>query len=66
MHRCNAADIFYKAFPLQRTNDNAISAETLFNLQYETMLNTLSDDCHIVRIIAIRVSTILFFFFPLK
>lgn len=55
MHRCNAADIFFKAFPLLRTDDNAIEAEKFFSMQFETMLANLTDDCHIVRIIAIRV-----------
>ncbi|KAK6635862.1 hypothetical protein RUM44_001116 [Polyplax serrata] len=54
MHRCNAADLLFKAFPLIRCEDNAIEAEKLFNMQYEAMLACLKDDCHIVRIIGIR------------
>lgn len=56
MHRCNAADLLFKAFPLIRCEDNAIEAEKLFNMQYEAMLACLKDDCHIVRIIGIRVN----------
>ncbi|KAL0269161.1 UNVERIFIED_CONTAM: hypothetical protein PYX00_006980 [Menopon gallinae] len=54
VHRCNAADLLFKAFPLQRPGDNVMDAERLFNQQYSAMISTLRDDCHIVRIIAVR------------
>lgn len=34
-----------------------MDAERLFNEQYAAMVSALRDDCHIVRIIAIRVRT---------
>lgn len=54
VHRCNAADVFFKAFPLERPNESVLEAERLFNEQFSTMEALLVDDCHIVRIIAVR------------
>jgi hypothetical protein len=55
IHRCNAAEVLLGMYPLEHHGGCVMENVTLMELQHATMNRLLMDDCHIVRIIAIRV-----------
>jgi hypothetical protein len=55
IYRCNAAEVLLDVYPLEDPRGCSIKNVNLMELQHATMNRLLTDTCHVVRIIAIRV-----------
>lgn len=56
MHRCNAAEIFMDAYPLEQPREGVTTYSKNLRKQHEEMLQLLDDPCPAIRVIAIKVS----------
>ncbi|GLH02023.1 LOW QUALITY PROTEIN: Condensin complex subunit 3 [Gryllus bimaculatus] len=53
-HRCNATEVLFDAYPLERPGKGRQINDVYLNQQHDAITKLLTDNCHIVRIIAIR------------
>jgi hypothetical protein len=56
IHRCNAAEVLLDMYPLEHPGGCSMKNVNIMELQHASMNRMLMDTCHVVRIIAIRVS----------
>lgn len=61
--RCNAADVFLDVYPLEKPEASRDEQFKLLQKQHNEMVELLTDNCHIVRIIGVKVCYYLFIIF---
>uniref|UniRef100_A0A1B6JB81 Uncharacterized protein n=2 Tax=Homalodisca liturata TaxID=320908 RepID=A0A1B6JB81_9HEMI len=54
IERCNAAEVFLDAYPLETPGSGKVEESNFMNKQHSEMFDLLTDNCHVVRIIAIK------------
>lgn len=55
IERCNASEVFLDVYPLEKPGSGRVEESEFLSKQHSEMADLLTDRCHVVRIIAIKV-----------